>query len=307
MGHTVYAPEMQYTRASLTDRASDQTPVLHVWTPETAPRGALVVAHGMGEHALRYARLAEAAGARGFAVFAPDHRGHGQTAPAPGILGDFGDEGWSGLIEDLRAVVAHARAAVPRGGLVLLGHSMGSMAVQHFVTESSDRIDGAALSGTTAVDLMAQAISSAGESDDGEGGDVFGAMNAAFAPTRTDFDWLSRDDAEVDRYVDDPLCGFTVAESSLAGMMEAGLAYSSPAAIERIRRDLPIYVFAGDRDPVGGNGALVRLVAERYEKAGLEDVTLRLYAEARHELFNETIREAVTAEFLEWAERFLDG
>lgn len=296
---------MEYSQLTLDERASDQVPVVHVWRPDAAPRGALVVAHGMGEHALRYARLAEAAAARGFASFAPDHRGHGATAGGPERLGDFGEEGWRGLIDDLAAVVERARQSVPEGRVVLLGHSMGSMAVQHYLTESSDRIDAAALSGTTAVDRMAEGLTESGGTSDGGGG-TFAAMNAAFAPNRTPFDWLSRDDDEVDRYVADPLCGFDVAEASLGGLMEAGIAWSAESATARVRSDLPIYVFSGDRDPVGGaKGELVALVAERYRKAGVERVTLRLYPEARHELLNETNREAVTEDFLAWASAFL--
>lgn len=292
---------MAYDRYTLDARASDQTPTVHRWTPEVAPRGALVVAHGMGEHALRYGRFAEAAGRLGFVVHAPDHRGHGVTAGGPERLGDFGDEGWRGVIDDLGAVVDRARADASRGGVVLLGHSMGSMAVQHYLTESSERVDAAALSGTSAVDQMATLLENADPD-----ADLFATFNAAFAPNRTESDWLSRDEAEVDLYVADPLCGFGAEEASMGGMMEAGFAFSSPEAIGRVRKDLPLYVFSGDRDPVGGNGALVELVTSRYRDAGLEDVTLRLYPDARHELLNETNRDEVTRDFLAWAERFLD-
>jgi alpha-beta hydrolase superfamily lysophospholipase len=289
---------MAYTRFTLVDREADQRPTVHLWTPDSPPRGLLVVAHGMGEHALRYARLADAANAAGFAVYAGDHRGHGATVREPGQLGDFGREGWRGLVDDLGAIVERARSDHPACAVVLLGHSMGSMAVQHFITESSDRIAAAALSGTTAVDHMAGMVSDPDE-------DLFSSLNAAFAPARTESDWLSRDEVEVDRYVADPLCGFTADEASLASLIEAGLVYSGAEAIAAIRKDLPIYVFAGDRDPVGANGALVELVAERYREAGIEDVTLQLYPEARHELLNETNRAEVTADLLAWSGRFL--
>jgi alpha-beta hydrolase superfamily lysophospholipase len=276
----------------------DQTPAVHIWSAAGEPRGVLVVAHGMGEHALRYARFADAANDVGFTVYAIDHRGHGQTVSTPDQLGDFGPDGWRGLVDDLTALVDRARSEHPTLEIVLLGHSMGSMAVQHFVTESSERIAAAILSGTTAADRMVDAVTDPGQ-------DIFEAMNAAFAPTRTAFDWLSRDAAEVDRYVDDPLCGFSVGGPSGASLAQAGVAYSQSEAIGRIRRDLPVYLFAGALDPVGGNGALVELVAERYRTAGLEDVTLRLYPEARHELLNEVNRQEVTKDLLAWASRFL--
>ena len=134
---------------------------------------------------------------------------------------------------------------------------------------------------------------------------VFMIMNAAFAPTRTDFDWLSRDPEEVDRYVADPLCGFTVADASLASMGADAFAFSQPDATARVRSGLPIYVFSGDRDPVGADGKGVELVTTRYREAGVEDVFLRLYPDARHELLNETNRDEVTEDFLAWAGRFL--
>ncbi len=282
----------------LRERASDQTPVVHAWTPEAAPQGVIVLAHGMGEHALRYARFAGAACEAGYAVYAPDHRGHGQTARDASKLGDFGREGWRGLVDDLAALVERVRGLHTGCPIVLLGHSMGSMAVQHYLTESSDRIDAAALSGTAAVDRMGAASSD-------PDADLFDSFNRAFEPTRTAFDWLSREDAEVDRYVDDPLCGFAVEGPSLDGMISAGARYSEPGSIARIRKDLPIYLFAGDRDPVGGEkGELVRLVAERYRAAGIADVIVRLYPEARHELLNEINRDAVTSDFLAWAMRW---
>ncbi len=263
----------------------------------------MVVAHGMGEHALRYARFAEAAGKVGFAVYAPDHRGHGQTVAEESQLGDFGREGWRGLIDDLGAVIEHARGEHPGRPIVLMGHSMGSMAVQHYITESSERIDAAALSGTTAVDMMAGALS-----DPDPDANLFDDLNAAFAPTRTESDWLSRDEAEVDLYIADPLCGFTVEGPSLESLVEAGMVYSDPKTIARIRKDLPLYLFAGDRDPVGGEkGQLVELVAQRYRDAGIGDVSVRLYEDARHELLNETNRDEVTSDFLAWASRFLRG
>ncbi len=170
------------------------------------------------------------------------------------------------------------------------------MVVQHLLTEASDIIDAAALSGTTAVDVMAAAVADPDT-------DVFEAMNAAFAPTRTESDWLSRDEAEVDKYVADPLCGFTVSDASTASLGEAGIAFSTPEASGTIRKDLPLYIFSGDLDPVGLNGELVSLVAERYRDAGIRKIDLKLYKNARHEVFNETNRDDVTADFLTWARK----
>jgi alpha-beta hydrolase superfamily lysophospholipase len=287
---------LTYDHFTLPTSPNDQCPVVHRWRGDNNPQAILVIAHGMGEHALRYARLAEAMNNAGFVVYANDHRGHGATVPDASQLGEYGEAGWRGLVDDEKAVIARAKEDYPGLPVVLMGHSMGSMVVQHLLTEASDLVDSAALSGTTAVDVMAAAVADPDT-------DVFEAMNAAFAPTRTESDWLSRDDAEVDKYVADPLCGFTVSDASTASLGEAGIAFSTPEAISKIRKDLPLYIFSGDLDPVGLNGELVSLVAERYRDAGIRNIDLKLYKNARHEVFNETNRDEVTADFVAWARK----
>lgn len=283
---------MKYDLFHLPTAPDDQLPAVHRWQGEE-PKAVLVIAHGMGEHALRYTQFAEELVAQGFVVYANDHRGHGATVKTASQLGDYGNAGWNGLVEDQKALIEKAKADFPGLPLAILGHSMGSMVVQHLLTQKSELVDAAALSGTTAVDIMAAAVSDPDV-------DVFETMNAAFAPTRTESDWLSRDDAEVDKYVADPLCGFTVTDASTAGLAEAGIAFSTPEAIGNVRKDLPLYIFSGDKDPVGLNGELVTLVADRYREAGLCNVELQFYEDARHEVLNETNRDEVTADFIKW-------
>jgi alpha-beta hydrolase superfamily lysophospholipase len=153
---------------------------------------------------------------------------------------------------------------------------------------------------------MAAAVAANENADDGDA-DLFASFNVAFEPVRTESDWLSRDPEQVDLYVDDPLCGFSVSDASLASLMEAGVVYSTKEATERIRKDLPIFLLAGEADPVGLGGELVKRVAERYRDAGISDVTLKLYPGARHEVFNETNRAEVEADFVAWAKRVRDA
>lgn len=284
--------------------ASDgQAPVVHCWRAKEPGRGAVILAHGMGEHSLRYAFLAESLIAVGFAVYANDHRGHGRTVKDDSQLGEYGPDGWRGLIEDELRLIQKVRED-DVGPVLIMGHSMGSMVVQHLITEASDLLDGAALSGTTAVDVMAVAVAAnAGNA----GADLFASFNAAFEPVRTESDWLSRDPHQVDLYVNDPLCGFSVSDASLTSLVEAGVAYSTKEATEQIRKGLPIFLFAGDADPVSLGGELVKRVAERYRAAGIADVTVKLYPGARHEVFNETNRTEVEADFIAWATRVRDG
>lgn len=267
---------------------------LHVyrWAPEGPPVGVVVLAHGMGEHAGRYARLAESVVGAAWVVVAPDHRGHGRTAPDADALGALGPSGWAGLVDDLAAVVDHAAAAHPELPLVLLGHSMGSFAAQQYVLDHSDRLAGLVLTGTTAVDQIAAAL------DPTEPADLT-AFNAPFAPARTDYDWLSRDEVEVDRYVADELCGFGLDADAVASLVAAAPRLGDQSAVDGVRDGLPILIASGLDDPLAFGGALVEMVAARYRQAGAE-VTARLYDGARHEVVNETNRDEVTADLLAW-------
>ncbi len=272
--------------------------VVHVyrWSGDGEPRAIVQVAHGMGEHAARYARLAEALVGAGYVVYANDHRGHGRTAGTPDRHGDFGSGGWKGLIDDMGAVTALARAEHPGLPLVLLGHSMGSFALQQYLLDRSADIDAAVLSGTSALDVFASAIDPTQPTD-------LTALNDPFQPARTDFDWLSRDEAEVDKYVADPACGFGVNAQGTATMLADAPALADPERLQAIRSDLPIYVMSGQADPLAGDGALIELVAQRYRDAGVQDVTVKIYPGARHETFNETNRDEVTADLITWLDK----
>jgi alpha-beta hydrolase superfamily lysophospholipase len=269
--------------------------VLHVdrWSGDDAPRAIVLIAHGMGEHAGRYARFAAALVDAGHVVYAYDHRGHGRTAGTPDRHGDLGAAGWAGLVDDLGVVAALARADHPDVPLVVFGHSMGSFALQQHLLHHSAELDAAILCGTSAGDVIAAGL------DPAQGADLT-AFNAAFEPARTDYDWLSRDEAEVDAYIADPACGFGLVPAAMPGLIEGARSVADLERLAAIRPDLPILLVSGDADPLAGGGALIELVAERYREAGVRDVTVRLHPGARHELLNEVNRDEVTAELLTW-------
>jgi alpha-beta hydrolase superfamily lysophospholipase len=273
------------------------------WSPPTGVEvvGSVQIAHGMGEHAGRYARLAEALTAAGWVVYANDHRAHGRTATGSHIgeggLGDMGAGGWSGLVDDigrLNQLIAEEQPGRPR---VLLGHSMGSFAAQQFVLGHSADIDVLVLSGTTAVDLAAATFDPDGPAD-------LTALNVGFEPARTPYDWLSRDEAEVDAYGADPLCGFGIDAAATKGMVAAAPPLGDPEVLTGIRSGLPIYLVAGSADPLNFDLALLELVEQRYRDAGLTDITTDYHQGARHEVFNETNRDEITANLLTWLSRF---
>lgn len=262
--------------------------------PVGRPKAIVQIAHGMAEHARRYRRLMAALTGAGYAVYANDHRGHGASASTHG-LGDFGPVGFAYVVSDMASLSRIAEAEAPGTPLVLLGHSMGSFAAQLYLLEHHARLSGLILSGTAAVDALIEAIAARGAAAGP------GAMNAPFAPARTDFDWLSRDEAEVDAYVDDPLCGFPLTPSASASVFRtAGPARHDPR-LAAVRRDLPMLVVSGEKDPVTGpDQAFANRLIESYRQAGLTGIDHRVYPGARHELFNEINRDEVTADLIAW-------
>jgi alpha-beta hydrolase superfamily lysophospholipase len=270
--------------------------VAYRWDPVGAARGVVQLTHGMGEHVRRYDALAAALNANGFVVYGQDHRGHGASASSEAALGQLGASGWGELVNDIDLLVGRAHAEQPGLPLVLLGHSMGSFAVQQYLLDHSERVHAAVLTGTAAIDLLEPALDLDAALD-------LAMFNAAFAPARTDYDWLSRDPAQVDAYVADPRCGFGLDVPGVKAMFAAARPLASPERMAKLRADLPLYVAVGDADPVNGQLALVHALVERYRAAGLSDVTLRVYAGARHEIFNETNRAEVVADLLAWLER----
>ncbi|MDA8440196.1 MAG: alpha/beta fold hydrolase [Propionibacterium sp.] len=253
-------------------------------------RGVVQIAHGLAEHSARYARLAAALNAVGYHVGSTDHRGHG--ASIAGTPGDFGAVGFSGLWHDVvqyGGLLRNAHADLP---VYLLAHSMGSFAAQELLPEYSTRYDGVILSGSTAIDVMAARMAA------GPAGDL-SVFNSAFE-NRTGYEWLSRDEAEVDAYVADPLCGFTLPAETTPALFADGARLSDPAELARIRSDLPILIISGSDDPLSGGGQLPRLLAQRYTDAGVADVTVVVYPGARHEVFNETNRDEVTTGVVSW-------
>jgi alpha-beta hydrolase superfamily lysophospholipase len=262
------------------------------WLPEGPVRGVLQIAHGMGEHALRYREPLQPLRESGIAIYANDHRGHGRTSPS--ALGDFGTGGFAAVIDDMAVFSRHIREENPGKKLVLMGHSMGAFAAQVYIAEHSELIDGCVLSGSAAIG-KGPAPRPGGLASIGEG----------MGKTRTPFDWLSRDEAEVDRYIADPLCGFTVNDAGRASMFAAAAPALDPAKLATIRKGLPIYIFAGDKDPI--NAELTRLtpLVERYRALGLRDVTTDFYPGGRHEMLNETNRAEVVANLKAWIDRVI--
>lgn len=276
--------------------SSDGTQITaYRWDPPGEPRAAIQLTHGMGEHALRYDHVARALNDVGFAVYAQDHRGHGANAD-PGALGDLGRGSWPALVGDIGLLSARIRAEHPGLPLILIGHSMGSFALQQYLLDHSADIDGVVLTGTLALDVLEPAL------DPDQPIDLT-VFNAPFQPARTDYDWLSRDEAMVDAYVADPLTGFGIDPGSGREMFVGARRLADPAELGAIRPSLPIYIAVGEADPLNAGMALLTPLVDRFAAAGLTDVTVRVYPGARHEIFNETNRDEVIADLVGWLDR----
>jgi alpha-beta hydrolase superfamily lysophospholipase len=282
--------------SELSYKSADGTQIVaYRWDPEDVPRAAVQLTHGMGEHARRYDHVAEALNEAGFVVYAQDHRGHGASAD-PASYGDMGPGSWAGLVDDiglLSAIIRDDHADLP---LILLGHSMGSFAVQQYLLDHSADVNGVVLTGTAVIDLLEPGLDLSQPLD-------LAMFNAPFSPARTDFDWLSRDEAIVDAYIADPGCGFGIDAEATRGMFAGARRLADPAQVAAMRGDLPVYIAVGENDPVNGGLALLTPLTDRYQAAGLADVTVRVYPGARHEILNETNRDEVIAELNRWLDR----
>lgn len=272
------------------------------WAPAGEPRGIVQLVHGMGEHVGRYGETARRFAAEGYAVWAHDTRGHGRTAVELGggveALGKVGAEGWHEFVLDIGRVGAAAREAHPGLPLAVVAHSLGSFAAQQYVVDHSADLDALVLSGTAAIDLLEPAIDLDAEMD-------LSGFNGPFEPARTDFDWLTRDEAVVDAYVADAWCGFSIDAPAVRAAFEGGRVLAEPERVAQVRDDLPVYVVVGDADPLNAGLALATPVADRFEAAGLSDVTFVAHPGARHEVFNETTRVEVLDGLVAWLDRVL--
>lgn len=283
-----------------------------------SPRALVHVVHGMAEYGRRYARVAAALNAAGFAVWAHDHRGHGDHMSRDGTRrpGHFGDDGWDGLVRDTQEASRQCQASAPGTPLLLLAHSMGSFVAQAVLTRSGGEYAGVVLCGSNGppgaleragVLLARLEARLRGETTPSQWVQqaAFRQYNAVFAPTRTDADWLSRDPAEVDAYVADPLCGFPLTAGAWRDFLVGKSGLGDQTLLRRIPPALPLRLIAGDRDPVGEQGAGVRRLLDTYRRAGLTRVSMQLYPDARHELLNESNRDEVTRDVIAWMDEVI--
>lgn len=285
---------------------------VYKWLPDGAVKGAVQIAHGMAETAARYERLAEQLTGAGFAVYANDHCGHGKTVGDPEKVGDLGEDGSNHMLDNMKQLLGIIKKENPGLPVFLLGHSMGSFLTQRFLQLYGETLNGAVLSGSNGkvpgiMLWLGRLISGWEIRRRGRGWRSellnklsFGAYNKPFRPNRTPFDWLSRDDDEVDKYIANPYCGgvFTAGFfHDLGGLLKLN---GNKKEVAKVPKDLPIYIFSGDMDPVGEYGKGVMRLVKAYQKAGVKNLQYKLYKGGRHEMLNETNRDEVMKDIIDW-------
>jgi alpha-beta hydrolase superfamily lysophospholipase len=304
---------MQTTTFSLKSPDGPQV-FVYKWAPEDGvkPKAAVQIAHGAAEHGLRYERFGRFMAEAGYVVYANDHRGHWKTAGNLGKAGIAGPDGWNGMLRDAHQLNELIRKEYPGLPVFFFGHSMGSLIAQQYIQNWGVELKGAILTGTFgSLGGDPLAIAAMGEQAAKAQGDdapspiftgMFASFNQPFEPGKTGLEWLSRDEVEVQKYVDDPWCGFPFSNRLVIDMFKGAVGIWAPEHEARIPKDLPLFVASGELDPAGGNTVSVKLLVDRYRDLGMRAITVKFYPQARHEILNETNRDEVQRDILDWIE-----
>lgn len=281
---------------------------------QTSPRAIIHISHGMAEHCRRYEPIAEQLTAAGYIVYAHDHRGHGHSIPQGGLVGHYADSnGWSLVLSDVHKVNEHIRDTEADLPIILLGHSMGSFIAQCYCIQHGKSVDAVILSGSgysTPSALRApRMLIKLEKLRSGPKGrsplidhQTFSSFNKQFGNPRTDADWLTRDHGEVDKYLADPLCGFLCTNQLWQDFLGGLDTLSKSKNLRPVPNDIPFYLLSGERDPLSYHATRhgIEKLANHLRSAGQIDVSVKLYEDARHEIFNELNRQEVIDDMLEW-------
>ena len=283
-----------------------------LYEPDGEPKAVLQISHGMAEHSALYKPFCEYMAQRGFVVVINDHLGHGRSVTSGALYGHFGEKGGLyNVVEDQRNLQSIMREKYPELPYFLMGHSMGSFIAREFAAAYGNSLTAVVFMGTSAgistamwkaertyLNMLKKAKGARAKIPSLEK-IATGPYNKKFKPNRTNYDWVTSKEEEVDRFVNDPLCGFPFTARAYAEMFD-GLRGLYPEHLSAMKKDIPVLLFAGDHDPVGSNGPGVRQVYEEIKAAGVQDVTLKLYEGGRHEMFNEINREEVYDDLIGW-------
>jgi len=302
---------MNYEKFQLTDSYGTKIQCFR-WTCNSKPLAVLQIVHGMAEHATRYDDFATFLVKNNIAIYANDHRGHGLTAGTVDNTGFFADNnGWEVVTDNVYLLTEQIKKDNPDIPVYILGHSMGSLIARTFMAKYPDAVNGIILSGTSYNPSLLLSFGKlvaniqrmfAGKKHRSKLLDTlsFGKFNNKFKPARTKFDWLSRDEKQVDNYINDPYCGFICTASFYRDLFKGILNIQKKSTIEKYKKDLPLLIISGEMDAVGNFTFGVQKICNIIKSSGIKDIELKFYKDSRHEILNEINNKEVYIDILNW-------
>ena len=308
---------MNYT--TNTYLAKDGEKIFYYHWKTNNPKGIVQIAHGVGEHAGRYKPIASLLQEQGYEVYANDHRVHGNSVKSKDLLGFYeGSDYFDDAVEDMHELTKIIQQEHPGRKVILFGHSMGSLLSREYVTKYGKDLDALVLSGTASFMKGLGTVGLAGanitkffigrkRSSSTLKSLFFNKFNKEFKPNRTKVDWISRDNKQVDLFESDPLRIEDFSTSVFIDILKGSKKINTKPTFEATPKDLPIYIFSGDKDPVGEMGKGIKKVANQYIKAGINDLTLKIYEGGRHEMLNEINKKEVEQDFINWLNHRIDA
>ncbi|WP_040213358.1 alpha/beta hydrolase [Clostridium polynesiense] len=296
--------------------SEDNLLYLYKWTPErNNPTGIVQIAHGMAEHAARYRYFAQKLCEVGYIVYANDHRGHGQTAGDVEELGYLGEgNGFRAMVEDLHMVNRYIRQKEDNLPIVLFGHSMGSFISQRYIQLYGDTVNKVVLSGSNGqVNFLADVgifisfleMKLKGRKAKSPLMDklIFGGFNKKFMPAATPFAWITSDEEELQKYLNDPYAGFVCTTSFYHYLLRGLKERQKKENLSKVPKEMPILLVSGDEDPVGYFGKGVKNLYQMYKDAQVKNVEMKLYPKGRHEILNEVNKDEVIEDIITWLKK----
>ena len=280
--------------------------------PDGEVRAVVQIVHGIAEHIVRYDDFMSFLASKGFVAVGTDHLGHGKSIEKEDQLGFLADkDGWTYIVNDEEILRRAMKENYPNVPQIVFGHSMGSFVTRTHLIRFPGAFDAAIISGTgnqspalvlggLAMGNLVVALKGPHHYSKLLNNMAFGSYNKLYGEVRTEYDWLSRDEAQVDKYVADPLCGFIPSCSLFRDMMTGIKFITNQNNLEKMNKDTPVYFMSGDMDPVGECGKGVKLAYDNFKKAGMKDVSIKLYKDGRHEMLNELNKDEVYADILAW-------
>ena len=282
--------------------------------PDAEPRAIVQIIHGIAEYIDRYDEFMSFLADNGIIAVGTDHLGHGKSIESEEQTGFFAyDNGWDYVVRDEEVLRLAMHENYPELPIIVFGHSMGSFMARTLLIRYPDAFNAAIISGTgnqgaalvnggLFMGNLVTGLKGAHHYSKFLNNLAFGSYNKIYENPKTEYDWLSRDEANVQKYIDDPLCGFIPSCSLFRDMMTGVKFITNKKNLTAMNKDMPVYFMSGDMDPVGECGKGVQKAYNNFLEAGMNDVSIKLYPGGRHEMLNEINKDEVYTDILAWLE-----